>query len=581
MSGNHVINTVLALRDDFSGGILKAAENAKKSGAQIDRSMLESTRKIVAWKNKLTGSMKDITKKAASWGASTAVSLGQSFLGMDETTSEFREASGKVQTAFQSMKLSTADAQASFEGFYRILGDTDTAAEASQLLSSLAQDSKDIPTWLHIAAGAAGKFGDSLPIEGLIESMNETQRVGKVTGVFADTLNWMSYSEDEMNARLEKTNDLGERNRIIMSTMLGLYNDSAHAFYKNNSAMMDMRSAEMKLQQAMSDLGNSSASIKVKLLEALGLDASSGQAAFREGSFFDLAQIRMERFVEWLDTADLSGWVDKFDMAVQTGFAKVGAAFDWVRNHTTQLKAALGGMAAAFGVVKIVGFVKSFATAVKDIKNFILLVSRLKSVGMIVNGVKAAFAAVGAALGTIGAPAVAVIAILTSLSLLAVAIYTNWHGLGTKFKKIMTSLKTGTFSAIKAIKKTFSSFFTWISKKFKNSKLGTLLSKLSQIGSGSLFGGGSDSDTGPGRNALGTSYWRGGLTRVHERGGEIMRLPSGTQIIPHDVSKRAAASPSINVSVTVQGNVIGNRAYARLLGNEIAGEIMRKMENLA
>ena len=581
MAGNHVINTVLALRDDFSGGILKAAENAKKSGAQIDRSMLESTRKIVAWKNKLVGSMKDITKKAASWGASTAVSLGQSFLGMDETTSEFREASGKVQTAFQSMKLSTADAQSSFEGFYRILGDTDTAAEASQLLSSLAQDSKDIPTWLHIAAGAAGKFGDSLPIEGLIENMNETQRVGKVTGVFADTLNWMGYSEDEMNARLEKTNDLGERNRIIMGTMLGLYNDAAHAFYKNNDAMMTMRSAEMKLQQAMSDLGNSSASIKVKLLEALGLDTSSGQAAFREGSFFDLAQIRMERFVGWLDTADLSGWVDKFDMAVQTGFAKGGAAFDWVRNNTTQLKISLGGMAAAFGVVKIVGFVKSFATAVKDIKNFILLVSRLKSVGMIVNGLKAAFAAVAGAVGSISAPVLAVIGVVAGLGLLAVAIYKNWWGLGTKFKKIMTSLKTGASSAIKAIKKTFSSFFSWISKQFKNSKLGTLLSKLSQIGSGSLFGGGSDSDTGPGRNALGTSYWRGGLTRVHERGGEIMRLPSGTQIIPHDVSKRAAASRSVNVSVTVQGNVIGNRAYARQLGNEIAGEIMRKMENLA
>jgi len=43
-----------------------------------------------------------------------------------------------------------------------------------------------------------------------------------------------------------------------------------------------------------------------------------------------------------------------------------------------------------------------------------------------------------------------------------------------------------------------------------------------------------------GANANGTNNWRGGLTQIHERGGEIMNLPRGTQIIPHDISKRMA-----------------------------------------
>lgn len=49
-------------------------------------------------------------------------------------------------------------------------------------------------------------------------------------------------------------------------------------------------------------------------------------------------------------------------------------------------------------------------------------------------------------------------------------------------------------------------------------------------------------------NAKGTDYWRGGLTWVNEEGGEIMNLPRGTQIIPHDVSMemaRAAARASV------------------------------------
>ena len=40
----------------------------------------------------------------------------------------------------------------------------------------------------------------------------------------------------------------------------------------------------------------------------------------------------------------------------------------------------------------------------------------------------------------------------------------------------------------------------------------------------------------PGQNALGTSFWRGGLTWVHEQGPEIIDLPTGTRVIPHSKS---------------------------------------------
>lgn len=39
------------------------------------------------------------------------------------------------------------------------------------------------------------------------------------------------------------------------------------------------------------------------------------------------------------------------------------------------------------------------------------------------------------------------------------------------------------------------------------------------------------------KNAEGTDYWRGGLTRINELGGEIINLPRGSQIIPNDISK--------------------------------------------
>ncbi len=41
-------------------------------------------------------------------------------------------------------------------------------------------------------------------------------------------------------------------------------------------------------------------------------------------------------------------------------------------------------------------------------------------------------------------------------------------------------------------------------------------------------------------NASGTNDWKGGLTYINERGGELINLPRHTQIIPHDVSMEMA-----------------------------------------
>lgn len=42
------------------------------------------------------------------------------------------------------------------------------------------------------------KYGDSIPIDGLAEAVNETVKTGTVTGTFADVLNWAGTSEDDL-----------------------------------------------------------------------------------------------------------------------------------------------------------------------------------------------------------------------------------------------------------------------------------------------------------------------------------------------------------------------------------------------
>lgn len=79
-----------------------------------------------------------------------------------------------------------------------------------------------------------------------------------------------------------------------------------------------------------------------------------------------------------------------------------------------------------------------------------------------------------------------------------------------------------------------------------------------------------------GANAAGTPSWKGGLTRVNELGGEIIDLPTGTRIIPHDVSMRMAeksAVPQVQSSGldSIRIDVSGARGNAEIQDMVAAG----------
>lgn len=184
---------------------------------------------------------------------------------LDETTEEFRRAQGRLNTAFEAAGYGADTAQEAYTGFYKILGDTDTATEASQLLAQLAENEKDISTWTQIAAGVAGTFGDSLPIEGLIEASNETAKVGEVTGSLADALNWVGISEDTFNEKLAACSTESERNRLIMETLAGQYDQASESFYRNNEALIASRENQAQMDESLSTLGENIAQLKAEL----------------------------------------------------------------------------------------------------------------------------------------------------------------------------------------------------------------------------------------------------------------------------------------------------------------------------
>lgn len=173
---------------------------------------------------------------------------------------------GRLNTAFESAGYSADTAQQAYRSFYAILGDTDTATEASQLLAKLADNQEDLSTWTRIAAGVNGTFGDSLPIEGLIEAANETAKVGTVTGTLADALNWAGISEDEFNEKLAACTDESERNQLIMDTLAETYDEASDAFYRNNAALIASREAQAQMDSALAQLGAAVSGVKTRIM---------------------------------------------------------------------------------------------------------------------------------------------------------------------------------------------------------------------------------------------------------------------------------------------------------------------------
>ena len=555
---NRVINTILNLRDNMSGGLIRAARNTEG----VTREMESATRSVVAFKNRSVSALGSATKSFVKWGAASAGAVTAAFLAMDSATEEYRIAQGKLNTAYEAAGYSAETAATAYNEFYQILGDTDTATEASQLLSKLVQNERDVTKWTRVAAGVSGTFGDSLPIEGLIEATNETAKVGQVTGVLADALNWVGISEDKMNERLERTSSEAERNQILLETLTDSYSDAADAFYRNNEQLVQSRKNQAALSAMTAKLGNASAIAKNSLARLFGVQEDG---SIRAGSALawlnDGAESVLAKFQEWSQDGTLDALAQKLDQGLAKAGELAGNAFQWVLDHGDTIKRWVVGLGTALALVKVAQFASGVMNAVKTVKLFASTVGAVVAANPVVLAIAGAIAAIS----------------------LLVA---NWDKVKVKAGELWDWLKT-TFGGIKdsivgafnSAKEAVGSFFSWIGDKL--SALDDAIESVPVIGSiyRGIKGAGSwviDKVTG---HATGTSYFPGGWTRVNERGGEIMRLPGGTQIIPHDVSRRMAGGTTVQVYVTVQGNVIGNQAYAESLGETIAQKLLRALRN--
>lgn len=173
-----------------------------------------------------------------------------------EETKEYQKIMASLETSSEAAGYSAQETEQSYKQLYGVLGDEQASATTLANLQAIGMSQKDLADLINGSIGAWARYGDSIPIDSLAESINETIRVGQVTGTFADVINWAGTSEDDFNKKLESANSETEKANIVMQELAnqGLI-DAGEAWQKNNEEIVANNQANAELQEQMAELG--------------------------------------------------------------------------------------------------------------------------------------------------------------------------------------------------------------------------------------------------------------------------------------------------------------------------------------
>ena len=647
MAKNKVINTVLTVRDNMSGGLVKAAQNAKKSGKAIDSSMISATRSVVAFKNKSVAALQDYAKKAgaAIVAGTTAVATGLSALTLKSAL-----AADDLNTLAKQSGFSTADIQKwqYASDLIDVSIDDIVKSAAKMKKNMISTSSTTVDAWNQLGIkvkDSNGHLRNSTTVfyetlTALSKVQNETERDTLAMTLFGKSADSLAGIVDDGGAALQELAGKAEKAGVILSqdTL-----DSANAL----NDKVDTLKATVK--GFAGKVGSELAGRASKALDVVGSHFSKAFNTSPMDWLNGKLDTRMAKLDSWIAGGGLERLADLLVNGVQLGaqkagdmLQKAGDALKWCKDHSDTLVNVLKGLAAAWAVKKVLDFNNGLADCVGNIGGIIKTVLTMTGVlgGQAAATGTATVAQTGLNAAMAANPIGAVILAIEALIAVGVLLYKNWdtikagaQSLWNKFKDVSIRIGTAFSGAFNKVKNAAKTALEWVASKLSwhNDKIESIpiLGSLYKGAKGALgnaiewvvnatTGNRSGTSTGTTQTktsskttttagpvktttsttttihkptpssllslpslgkATGTPYWRGGLTRVNERGGEIMNLPSGTQIIPHDVSVKAAGGRSVTVNVTIQGNVIGNREYTEQVGEYVGRKVLAALGN--
>ena len=253
--------------DELSKGAGEASTQIEKIGG--------SSQKTGDKLNKTKSEIEDFKEsfnlhEAAEQVSEFASGMVESIKGAVEESKEYLKIMGSLEVSSSHLNYTTEETKQTYKQLIGVLGDTQSAATTTANLQAIGLEQSQLTQITKGAIGAWARYGDSIPIDGLAESINETIKTGTVTGNLADMLNWAGTSEDEFNEKLEQCSDNSERAQLVLDEMAnqGLMK-SADAWNENNKALVESNKAQDDYNEAMADFSKAVMPVFTEFTKAL------------------------------------------------------------------------------------------------------------------------------------------------------------------------------------------------------------------------------------------------------------------------------------------------------------------------
>lgn len=288
---------------------------------------------------------------------------------LPEQTAELRQDLATLNTSFDDMGHSTETATDTWKELYSIFGEDDRAVETANNIAKIADNEKELNTWIDITTGAWGKHQDSLPVEGLAEAAMETAKTGSVTGVLADALNWCVKEGETFGVSLKKNINFTKLSAKELSKLTPKQKAEYEAKQKQyketekyNQSLKEAKSAEEKFQFALDKCTTEQERAELITSTLNGLYSESADT-YREtqGAQMEakdataenlLAQAELATAIEPVTTAFTelkTELMQGIQPAIEDVSKTMTDAINWAREHPVVMKA----IAAAVGIVAI------------------------------------------------------------------------------------------------------------------------------------------------------------------------------------------------------------------------------------
>lgn len=173
-----------------------------------------------------------------------------------ETSREWNSDMTKLKTNAETSGNNFDFMKSKMQDLVAITGESDSSIEALSNLMAVGFSDEQMTPAINALSGAVEKFPDTLKIESLSDSLQETFATGAATGQFSELIGRMGDSVDDFNAGLQNCTSEAERQQYALDWLANSGLSEINDEYQSaNKSTLDYERASFELQDALASLG--------------------------------------------------------------------------------------------------------------------------------------------------------------------------------------------------------------------------------------------------------------------------------------------------------------------------------------